>query len=103
MSVLLISYVLVLMLFLVARQVALHVWQRYINLGVLQLVMLVQASFRTVRLTAGLDAALVVSFNLIGVPPHSLALLILALTLAHELVVLIGKSFTSYLRRRVTS
>ena len=103
MPVLLVPYVLVLLLLLVARQTALHVRQRHIDLGVLQLVMLVQTPFRTVRLTAGLHAALVVSLDLVRVPPHSLALLVLAIALADELVVLSRMGLTSYFRRRVIS
>lgn len=103
MTVLLVPHVLVLVLLLVTRQVALHVRQSDIDFGVLQLVVLVQAPFRAVRLTAGLHAALVVSLDLIRVPPHSLALLVLALALADELVVLSRMGLTSYFRRRVIS
>lgn len=50
--------------------------------------MLVETALATIGLAAGLDSALVIPLNLIGVAPHALALLIVAVTVAGELVVL---------------
>lgn len=68
--------------------VGLHVREGEVDLWVFEFVVLVEAALAAVGLAAGLDGALVVPLNLIGVAPHPLALLVVAVAVAGELVVL---------------
>ena len=81
---------------------ALYVRKGEVDLGVLQFVVLVEAALRAVGLPAHLHRALVVPFDLIGIPAHPLALLVFVLALAHELLVLSGGGCTSCFLRRET-
>jgi hypothetical protein len=67
----------------------LDIGQGEVDLEVLQFVVLVEAALTAIWLATGLDGALVVSLNLIRIPPHALALLLGALALTGELIVLV--------------
>jgi len=85
---------------LVMTDVALHIRQRDVYFGMLQFVVLVETALAAIRFGASPDAALVISLYLICVPPHSLALLVVPLAVAAELVVLDRDRGTSYLASR---
>lgn len=87
---------------LVVIDIALHIRQRDVYLGMLQFVVLVETALAAIRFGAGLDGALVISLYLICVPPHPLALLVVALAVAAELVVLNRHRGTSYLASRAS-
>ena len=85
---------------LVMIDIALHIRQRDVYFGMLQFVVLVETALAAIRFGASPDGALVISLNLICIPPHSLALLVVPLALAAELVVLDRDRGTSYLASR---
>jgi hypothetical protein len=68
--------------------VGLHIGEGEVYLRVFEFIVLVETALAAIGLAACLDGALVVPLNLIGIAPHPLALLIVAVTVAGELVVL---------------
>lgn len=82
---------------------SMDVWQRYVDFGMLQLVVLVQTAFRSIGLGTVLSRTLIESLNLMGGASNSLILFLVALIAAKPFLFLLQKDGTSYLLRRMES
>ena len=82
MTILLVSMILIVFLFFYeGLRVALDVRQGHVNLGMLELVVLVEAAFRTIGFATHFNRTLVVPFNLICISPHPFSLFVLSIAL----------------------